>query len=735
MKLVQEKKADYEVDIEKLIKSSAENEYSFDFSVKNLDCPDCASKTEQAVSRQKGVKSANLNFLQMKLNIEIEPNEDRAEVLKSAISAAKNAHPGIELAASPKQEPLHKSSNDALDDDEEKEKRIMIIRLIVSSVLFGIGFLFGDGSVPSLIINLIAYLIIGGEVLLKAFRNILKGKVFDENFLMSVATIGAFFIKSYHEAAAVMLFYQVGEFFQDLSVSKSRKSIKSLMELKPYFANLLVGEEEVKVDPAKVAVGSHIIVKPGERIPIDGIVLQGSGLVDTSALTGESMPREANEGDEVLSGTINLNSVLVLKTIRSLETSAVSRILELVEKAGEKKARTEKFITRFAKYYTPIVVFLALALAIIPPVLTGAPFSGWVKRALAFLVVSCPCALVLSVPLAFFGGIGKASKIGVLVKGSENLERLKNVDTVIFDKTGTLTKGQFSVSEIRPVSPFTVSEVLRYSSYAESFSSHPIAKSILKEFGEKPEQRLISDYEEIAGYGISAVVDNKKILVGKKELMTMNGIEVEGSEPSANTIIYVAVNNMFAGTISIEDSIKSDSRTIVAKLKALGVSKVVMLTGDKADAADKVAGELGIDMTESELLPQDKVSVVERIKAETKGKGSVVFVGDGINDSPVLAMADVGIAMGGLGSDAAIEAADAVIMTDEPSRLADTIKIARKTNRVVIQNIVVSLAVKAIILILAAMNLASMWAAVFGDVGVAMLAVLNSVRILRSDKL
>ena len=731
MKLVQEKKADYEVDIEKLIRSSAENEYSFDFSVKNLDCPDCASKTEQAVSRQKGVKSANLNFLQMKLNIEIEPNEDRAEVLKSAISAAKNAHPGIELAASPKQEPLHKSSNEALDDDEEKEKRIMIIRLIVSSVLFGIGFL-GDGSVPSLIINLIAYLIIGGEVLLKAFRNILKGKVFDENFLMSVATIGAFFIKSYHEAAAVMLFYQVGEFFQDLSVSKSRKSIKSLMELKPYFANLLVGEEEVKVDPAKVAVGSHIIVKPGERIPIDGIVLQGSGLVDTSALTGESMPREANEGDEVLSGTINLNSVLVLKTIRSLETSAVSRILELVEKAGEKKARTEKFITRFAKYYTPIVVFLALALAIIPPVLTGAPFSGWVKRALAFLVVSCPCALVLSVPLAFFGGIGKASKIGVLVKGSENLERLKNVDTVIFDKTGTLTKGQFSVSEIRPVSPFTVSEVLRYSSYAESFSSHPIAKSILKEFGEKPEQRLISDYEEIAGYGISAVVDNKKILVGKKELMTMNGIEVEGSEPSANTIIYVAVNNMFAGTISIEDSIKSDSRTIVAKLKALGVSKVVMLTGDKADAADKVAGELGIDMTESELLPQDKVSVVERIKAETKGRlCSFVW-----RRYKRLARA----CDGGWHCHEAVSAPTrqsrlrTVIMTDEPS-LADTIKIARKTNRVVIQNIVVSLAVKAIILILAAMNLASMWAAVFGDVGVAMLAVLNSVRILRSDKL
>ena len=505
------------------------------------------------------------------------------------------------------------------------------------------------------------------------------------------------------------------------------------MELKPYFANLLVGEEEVKVDPAKVAVGSHIIVKPGERIPIDGIVLQGSGLVDTSALTGESMPREANEGDEVLSGTINLNSVLVLKTIRSLETSAVSRILELVEKAGEKKARTEKFITRFAKYYTPIVVFLALALAIIPPVLTGAPFSGWVKRALAFLVVSCPCALVLSVPLAFFGGIGKASKIGVLVKGSENLERLKNVDTVIFDKTGTLTKGQFSVRN-PPVSPFTVSEVLRYSSYAESFSSHPIAKSILKEFGEKPEQGSSPIMRKSRATASPPWWTTRKSS-SAKGAMTMNGIEVEGSEPSANTIIYVAVNNMFAGTISIEDSIKSDSRTIVAKLKALGVSKVVMLTGDKADAADKVAGELGIDMTESELLPQDKVSVVERIKAETKGKGSVVFVGDGINDSPVLAMADVGIAMGGLGSDAAIEAADAVIMTDEPSRLADTIKIARKTNRVVIQNIVVSLAVKAIILILAAMNLASMWAAVFGDVGVAMLAVLNSVRILRSDKL
>jgi Cd2+/Zn2+-exporting ATPase len=551
---------------------------------------------------------------------------------------------------------------------------------------------------------------------------------------MSIATIGAFSIASYREAVAVMLFYQVGELFQDLSVSKSRKSIKSLMALKPDYANLLVDEKEVIADPQDIEIGSLIVIKPGERVPIDGTVVKGDSLVDTSALTGESVPREVSAGDEVLSGTINLNSVLILKTVRKFSDSAVSRILELVESAGKKKAKSEKFITRFAKYYTPIVVFLALGLAVIPPLVTGAGFGGWINRALVFLVVSCPCALVLSVPLAFFGGIGKASRSGILVKGSEILEKLKDVDTVVFDKTGTLTHGEFSVSEISPASGFEKEEILKFAAYAESFSSHPIAVSILKAYDAEPDRSLISDYKEIAGYGISANVDGRSILVGKKDLLLQNNIEVNEAQHPANTIIYVAVDNVFAGTISISDRIKSDSKLVVPNLKALGVSKVAMLTGDNIETANRVAEELNIDRTEAGLLPQDKVNAVERLKSEIGSKGSLVFVGDGINDSPVLALADVGVAMGGLGSDAAIEAADAVIMTDEPSRLVSAIKIARKTNRIVIENIVLSLGVKGLILILAALNLASMWIAVFGDVGVAVLAVLNSVRIINSRK-
>lgn len=731
MKSLKERKIADEISIEELIKRADKDIYSFDFSVRNIDCPDCAAKAENAVSQQKGVKSAQLDFFNKTLNIEVDNGEDREAVIKSAFSAAKKAHPDMELTPSSKS--ADKEERDA-DHDSEGIEKSMIIRLILSAILFGIGFFFKEESLPSLLINSAAYIIIGGDVLLKAIKNIIKGKVFDENFLMSIATIGAFSIASYREAVAVMLFYQVGELFQDLSVSKSRKSIKSLMALKPDYANLLVDEKEVIADPQDIEIGSLIVIKPGERVPIDGTVVKGDSLVDTSALTGESVPREVSAGDEVLSGTINLNSVLILKTVRKFSDSAVSRILELVESAGKKKAKSEKFITRFAKYYTPIVVFLALGLAVIPPLVTGAGFGGWINRALVFLVVSCPCALVLSVPLAFFGGIGKASRSGILVKGSEILEKLKDVDTVVFDKTGTLTHGEFSVSEISPASGFEKEEIRKFAAYAESFSSHPIAVSILKAYDAEPDRSLISDYKEIAGYGISANVDGRSILVGKKDLLLQNNIEVNEAQHPANTIIYVAVDNVFAGTISISDRIKSDSKLVVPNLKALGVSKVAMLTGDNIETANRVAEELNIDRTEAGLLPQDKVNAVERLKSEIGSKGSLVFVGDGINDSPVLALADVGVAMGGLGSDAAIEAADAVIMTDEPSRLVSAIKIARKTNRIVIENIVLSLGVKGLILILAALNLASMWIAVFGDVGVAVLAVLNSVRIINSRK-
>ena len=557
----------------------------------------------------------------------------------------------------------------------------------------------------------------------------MNGQVFDENFLMTIATIGALILGEHSEGVAVMLFYQVGEWFQSYAVSKSRKSIASLMDIRPDYANIERDGKLVQVDPDEVQIGETIVVKPGERIPLDGTILKGFSTLDTSALTGESMPREVEPGMEVISGCINQTGILNIQTTKEFGESTVAKILDLVENASDKKGRIENFITRFARYYTPVVVFAALALAILPPLITQQPFSTWIYRALTFLVISCPCALVISIPLSFFGGIGGASKIGVLVKGSNYLEALANTEVVVFDKTGTLTKGSFAVSEIHPVG-MEEAQLLELAAYAEDYSNHPISLSIKNAYGEKIDNSRVSDVQEIAGHGVQAVIDGKTILAGNTKLMEKEHIKYTPSS-AVGTVVYLACDGKYAGCIVIEDEIKADAPAAIKLLKSAGIRKTVMLTGDADAVGKKVAGQLHLDQVYTELLPADKVDRVESLLKQKSEKGMLAFVGDGINDAPVLARADVGIAMGGLGSDAAIEAADVVLMTDEPSKIAAVMKIARKTIRIANQNIVFALGVKFLVLILGALGYANMWAAVFADVGVSIIAILNAIRAMR----
>lgn len=554
-------------------------------------------------------------------------------------------------------------------------------------------------------------------------------RLFDENFLMKIATIGALILGEHSEGVAVMLFYQVGEWFQSYAVSKSRKSIASLMDIRPDYANIERDGKLVQVDPDEVQIGETIVVKPGERIPLDGTILKGFSTLDTSALTGESMPREVEPGMEVISGCINQTGILNIQTTKEFGESTVAKILDLVENASDKKGRIENFITRFARYYTPVVVFAALALAILPPLITQQPFSTWIYRALTFLVISCPCALVISIPLSFFGGIGGASKIGVLVKGSNYLEALANTEVVVFDKTGTLTKGSFAVSEIHPVS-MKEAQLLELAAYAEDYSNHPISLSIKNAYGQKIDNSRVSDVQEIAGHGVQAVIDGKTILAGNTKLMEKAHIKYTPSS-AVGTVVYLACDGKYAGCIIIEDEIKADAPAAIKLLKSAGIRKTVMLTGDADAVGKKVAGQLHLDQVYTELLPADKVDRVESLLKQKSEKGMLAFVGDGINDAPVLARADVGIAMGGLGSDAAIEAADVVLMTDEPSKIAAVMKIARKTIRIANQNIVFALGVKFLVLILGALGYANMWAAVFADVGVSIIAILNAIRAMR----
>ena len=613
-----------------------------------------------------------------------------------------------------------------------RKQKHLLFRIIIAAVLFAAGSLLTLDPTAEMAVFLVCYVVIGWDIVWKALTNILHGQVFDENFLMTIATIGALILGEHSEGVAVMLFYQVGEWFQSYAVSKSRKSIASLMDIRPDYANVERNGKLEQVDPEEVNIGDTIVVKPGERVPLDGKIIKGTSALDTSALTGESMPRDVEPGMEVISGCINQTGILTIQTTKKYGESTVAKILDLVENASDKKGKTENFISRFARYYTPIVVFAAIALAVLPPLVTGQPFTVWIYRALTFLVISCPCALVISIPLSFFGGIGGASKIGVLVKGSNYLESLAHTEVVVFDKTGTLTKGSFAVSQINAVS-MKEAQLLELAAYAEDYSNHPISLSIKKAYGKKIDHSRISDVQEIAGHGVRAVIDGKTILAGNAKLMDREGIAYIPSN-AIGTVIYLACNGKYAGYIVIEDEIKADAPSAIKALKEVGVRKTVMLTGDADAVGKKVAQKLELDQAYTELPPADKVDRVEMMLRQTTEKGKLVFVGDGINDAPVLARADVGIAMGGLGSDAAIEAADVVLMTDEPSKISAVVQIARKTIRIANENIVFALGVKILVLILGATGYANMWAAVFADVGVSVIAILNAIRAMRVKK-
>ncbi|MFZ7130886.1 MAG: heavy metal translocating P-type ATPase [Eubacteriales bacterium] len=691
--------------------------------LKGLCCAQCATQIETESKKIYGVKSAVVDFISPRLILEFYNSEDSYRIINEAKSIVKKIESDIEVID------IHKNLS---TEDKVNSNYFQLARLILGTIIFSIVSLIHFSEAIELFLYLVSYLSIGGEVLLRAINNIRKGHLFDENFLMGIATVGAFAIGEYPEGVAVMLFYQVGELFQEMAVNRSRKSITALMDIRPDFANLKKDDTIKKVAPEEVMVGELIIVKPGEKVPLDGIIIDGNSMVDTSSLTGESIPREVYIGDEILSGTINQNSLLTVKVEKSFEDSTISKILDLVQNASCNKAPTENFITKFARYYTPIVVFSALVLAIIPPIIIeGATFSQWIYRALAFLVVSCPCALVISVPLGFFGGIGAASKNGILVKGGNYLEALNHVEMVVFDKTGTLTKGIFKVTDIAPQNNFSGNDIIAYAACAEYYSNHPIAISIKRTHDKKINQRP-DHYEEILGNGIRAMIDSKEILVGNHKLMMNENIPYCDIE-TVGTIIHIAIDKTYAGYIIISDEIKEDAHEAVQSLKKMGIRKIIMLTGDHKNVGGNIAKQLDLDDVYTNLLPHEKVDQLEKLYKETSPKGKLVFVGDGINDAPVLARADIGIAMGGIGSDAAIEAADVVIMTDEPSKITTAIKIAKKTRNIVMQNIVFALGVKVLILLFVALGYGTMWEAVFGDVGVALIAVLNSMRALKAE--
>lgn len=713
--------------------------------LQGLCCGNCAAKIEKESSNLEGVRSASVDFVSQRLNMEIDDPSLQNTIIDKVKEMVKRIEPDVKVIEIENKNKASRDKNHdhAHDDDHEhghdhehgEGNKKELIRLGIGAAIFAVASIMTFSNIVELILYLISYVLVGGEVVLRALKNIRRGQVFDENFLMGIATIGAFTIGQYPEGVAVMLFYQLGEIFQGIAVNRSRKSITALMDIRPDFANLKIGEELKKVDPEEVSIGDIIVVKPGEKVPLDGKVIEGSSMIDTSALTGESVPREVEIGDNVLGGVINKNGLLTIVVEKEFGDSTIAKILDLVQNASSKKAPTENFITKFARYYTPFVVFSALALAVIPPIfIEGATFSQWLYRALAFLVVSCPCALVVSIPLGFFGGIGGASKNGILVKGGNYLEALNNVEVVVFDKTGTLTKGVFKVTEVKAENNISEEELLALAAYAESYSNHPIATSILNAYGKETLKDKVSNYEEISGHGIKVVIEGKEVLAGNQKLMVKENILFKQVE-SIGTVIHVAVDKIYAGYIVISDEVKEDSVEAIKLLKAIGVKKTVMLTGDNKAVGTKVANQLGLDEVHAELLPDQKVEKVELLDKEKSAKGKLIFVGDGINDAPVLARADIGIAMGGVGSDAAIEAADVVIMTDEPSKIAAAIKIAKKTRTIVMQNIIFALAIKAILLVLVALGLGTMWEAVFGDVGVTLLAVLNSMRAMKTESL
>lgn len=700
--------------------------------LEGLNCANCAVKIETEVNKLEEVKEAGLDFVSKRLIIKVNYNSNKNHIFTKVKSIVNKLEPDVEVKLQSNNSINHKEKDtNKRNEHGNNETKESIIKLILGIGFFLIPLIFNFSPKIELTLFIISYVLVGGEIVLRAVKNISRGQVFDENFLMTIATLGAFSIKEYPEAVAVMIFYQVGELFQDIAVNKSRKSIADLMDIRPDSANVKRGEEFISISPEQVLIGEIIMIKPGEKLPLDGVIIEGNSMVDTSALTGESVPRTVRIGDEVLGGFINKNGLLYVEVQKEFGESTLSKILDLVQNAGAKKAPTEKFITKFARYYTPVVVISAAILAFLPPlIIEGATFSDWIYRALVFLVVSCPCALVVSIPLGFFGGIGSASKNGILIKGGNYLEALNKIETIVFDKTGTLTKGVFEVTEIYSKEGFTKESLIEYAAYVEAFSTHPIATSIVEYFDKDIDKSRVKNYEEISGHGIKALVDEKNLLAGNKKLMDMHNIKVE-EVSSIGTVVYLSIDEVYAGHVVISDEIKEDSKEAIIGLKNSGIKNILMLTGDNKVVADKVAIKIGVDKVYSELLPQNKVEILEGLQEDKLRKGKIAFVGDGINDAPVLARADIGIAMGGVGSDAAIEAADVVIMTDEPSKIILAINIAKKTNKVVWQNIIFALSVKLIILVLGAMGIATMWEAVFGDVGVALIAVLNSMRVLR----
>lgn len=691
------------------------------FVLKGLDCPHCSAEIEADVGKISGVSYSSVNLIKQTLIVKTD-EEYSGDVFDDVKKIVHGHEPDVDVT---------EKNGEFKEEKKIKSMSGRIARLSVGAAIYISGLLVNLININmyvSAIILIVSYIILSIDVVMRAAGNILKGRVFDENFLMTVSTVGAFVIGEYPEAVAVMLFYQVGELFQDLAVNRSRKSISELMDIRPDTANVKRDGIVEEVSPETVKKGEIIVVKPGEEIPLDGVVTEGESMLDTTALTGESVPRSIKKGDTVLSGCINQSGVLTVEVTKAFHDSTASKIIDLVENAASRKAPAENFITAFSRYYTPVVVLMALLLAVIPPVLFGGQWTDWIRRGFVFLVISCPCALVISIPLTFFGGIGRASKKGVLVKGSNYLEALNKLDTVVFDKTGTLTKGVFKVNEIITAPGVNEDEVIEYAAKAESFSNHPIADSIRNACPKEFDRENLSEYKEISGQGISVNDNGHTIIAGNEKLMEGFGIEFEQCE-EIGTKVYVAADNKYMGCIVISDEIKSDSKEAITELKKLGIKRIVMLTGDDERIAKSVAEKVGIDKYYSQLLPDDKVLKLEQFNSENTGK--TAFVGDGINDAPVLARADVGIAMGGLGSDAAIEAADVVLMTDEVSKLVDAVKIAGETKRIVLQNIIFALGIKAVFLILGAVGIAGMWMAVFGDVGVMVIAVLNAMRILK----
>ena len=698
--------------------------------LRDLQCADCAQKIEDEVNQMDGVQ-AKVNLIRQQMSVEFPEEGHFQNILHDIQDIVRIHEPEVEV---------YEKSEAKVNFQEDKpfyvEHKSIILRLVLGAVLLILAVILDLPRAYTFVLFLASYLIVGYQELYRAVAGIAKGQIFTEHFLMSIATIGAFVIGEYAEAVAVMLFYLIGELFQDISMENSRRSIKSLMKLRPEKAMLLIEGDLVEVSPEEVSVGSHIVVKPGERIPLDGVVVRGDSSLDTSALTGESMPREVHVGDDVLSATMNLSGLLHIRVVKPYQDSTVQKILDLVQDAGENKAKTERFMSRFARYYTPIIVFMALALALLPPLLfADQVFSDWVYRALVFLVISCPCAFVVSVPLSFFAGIGGASKRGILIKGSNYLEALYQVNTVIFDKTGTLTEGEFQVVDSVPIDGVSKEELLETAAIAEHYSNHPIAASIIRHYPGIIDTSQVLSSEEIPGQGVKLQIAENTILVGNHRLMLEHKIQYQPIERGFGATIYVARGGEYMGALVLMDTVKPDARDAVLKLKELGIDKVMMLTGDKIEVAEEVQNTLGLDGFEAELLPQDKVRHLIKIESEVKGKqasAKVLAVGDGINDAPLLARADVGVAMGGLGSDVAIEAADVVIMSDEPSLVSTAVKIARKTRSIVYQNIILALGIKVLFLILGALGIAGMWLAVFADVGVTIIAVLNAMRAMRT---